>query len=269
MKKKVENDYSKYYYKPQKNTSRKKVRAKFSVVFFMALLVLVVGFFSYAFSNFLTIGKIVNINTNFISSGKTIYAISLETENSLEEATKKAQEYKLKGGAGYVFKDGTLNYKILSSAYSSKKDAQSVSNNLIESGISAEIVELNFLPINLKISLNSKESETLKKGINLFYSNYLSLYELGNKFDQNKLDEVSVKKEINYMISDNSDVIEEISKTFSTSNNIAVLYSKIYLGQINKTLNKLLTTENLLSSEIKNSYFEIIFQYLSLQDEIM
>lgn len=269
MKKNIENDYSQYYYKPQKNQKRKRVKSSFSVFFFVLALVLVVGFFSYAFANYLTIGKIVNINTNFISSGKTFYAISLETENSLQSANEKAQEYKLKGAAGYVYKVGTLEYKILSSCYTNKKDAQTVVENLKENEITAEIIELEFLPVNLKINLNLKSSETLKKGLDLFYSNYLSLYELSNKLDANKLDELSVKKEINNMITDNESVINDITKVFSTSNNIAVLYSKIYLNQINKVLNKLLTTENLFSSEIKSSYFEIIFQYINLQDEIL
>lgn len=269
MKKDIQSDYSKYYYKPQKNQRKKSLKFNFSVVFFLLALVLVVGFFSYAFANYLTIGKIVNINTNFITQGKTFYAISLETESSLEQASKKAKEYKQKGGAGYIYNASVKEYKILSSAYTNKNDAQVVLENLKDSGIFAEIVELKFLPINLKISLNTKSSETLKKGLNLFYTNYLSLYELGNKFDENKLDETSVKKEINNMILDNENTMQEISKLFSSSSNIAVLYSKIYLGQINKVLNKLLTTESLFSSEIKNSYFEIIFQYLSLQDEIM
>lgn len=269
MKKNIESDYSKYYYKPQKNQTRKKLKLNFSVVFFVLALILVVGFFSYAFSNFLTIGKIVNINTNFITTGKTFYAVSLETEKTIQSANERAKEYKQKGAAGYVYNAGATEYKILSSAYTNKNDAQAVLENLKQSGISAEIIELKLFPINLKISLNSNSSEILKKGLNLFYSNYLSLYNLGNKLDQNKLDETSVKKEINNIINENESVIKEISKTFSSSSNIAVLYSKIYLEQINKVLNKLLTTENLFSSEIKYSYFEIIFQYLNLQDEIM
>lgn len=269
MKKEIENDYSKYYYKPQKNQVRKRVGSKVSVACFVIALTLTVGFFSYAFANFLTIGKIVNINTNFIVEGRTFYAISLKTDTTLQDANESAKNFKSKGAAGYIYNSEIGQYKILSSAYSTKKDALTVKENLVQSDINAEIIELKFLPLNLKISLNSKSSEALKKGLNLFFLNYKNLYELSNKFDANKLDEMNVKKEINSMILDNESVIKNTAKIFSTSNNIAVLYSKIYLGQINKSLNELLNVENQLSSEIKNTYFKIIFQYLNLQDEIL
>ena len=267
----IESDYSKYYYKESKKTKHKRARAKLSAIFFVLALVFVVSFFSYAFSNFLTIGQIVNIDKSYLTSGKILYAISLESFTSKSSAEKKQNEYKKQGASGVIYNYNVNEYKILSSLYSNKKDAEKVKQNLEENNLNAEIISLELLPLNLDINLTTKSREVFSNGVNLFYKNYEKLYNLSNKFDSGEIDLIKLKSDVNSLLENNNKVIENFNKTFNTSTHISALYVKIYLNRINKYLNNFLSLDDTANffSEIKTTYFNIIFTYLNLQKDIV
>lgn len=268
MKKNNYDAYAKYRYnyKPQKYS--KKGNKVFAILFVL-LCVSVVIFFSISFSNFLVVGKVVNINSSYLLDTKTLYALSLDSVNSLEEANKKSLEQQKQGGAGFVYTVSN-SYYLVSSIYASQKDAQKVLENLKSSNIFAKVIKINLPAINLKVSLNSNSTKILSDGLNLFYQNYQSLYNYSLDFDKQNIDLIKLKSLIKDRQNQNLKIINEFSSHFEKSSNIAILYTKIYLNKLNQSLENLqLQDESVnLSSQIKQTYCKIINEYLNLCKEI-
>lgn len=268
MKKQRFDPYSNYYYKLNKRKNR---RAKFYTILFVLFSISIVIFFSISFSNFLTVSKIVNINSNYIFEDKTLYAISLETLNNLSEAESKSENVKKQGGAGYILNNGANEFKIISSIYLTEKDAKSVKENLEASGTNCEIIKIKLPAFNFKVSLSNKSSEILSDGINIFYSSYKNLYNLSIDYDSNNIDLVALKTSLNNLQTNNQKIIEKFNSNFNMSNNIYILYVKIYLQRANDII---LNLQNLdesvnFSSEIKYAYCNILNQYLDLYNEML
>lgn len=268
MKKERFDPYSNYYYKENK---KKNLKAKVLTIFFVLFSLSVLVFFSISFSNFLTIAKIVNVNSNYIFEDKTLYAISLKTTNKLNEAEIESENIKKQGGAGYIFNSGVNEYKILTSIYPSEKDSKSVKTNLENSGINSEIVKIKLPSINFKVSLSSKYTELLSKGINIFYSSFLKLYNLSIDYDSNKIDYTQLKTNLNILYDTNKNIIENYNTNFKSSNNVYILYVRIYLKRANDLIMDLKTKDESfnLSSEIKYTYCSIINAYLDLYNEML
>lgn len=268
MKKQRFDPYSNYYYKVNIKKSRK---AKFLTILFVLLSLSIVIFFSISFSNFLTISKIVNVNSNFIFEGKTLYAISLETHASLSNAQTKSEEIKKQGGAGFVLNNGANEFKVLTSVYEEEKDAKRVKTNLENSGNSVEIIKLEMPAFNFKINLSSSSSNILSNAINMFYLNYKSLYNLSIDYDSGKTDLTSLKSSLISLKQNNEDIITEFNNKFNKSSNIYVLYVKIYIKQANEIIKELeIKDESInISSEIKYAYCKIINAYLDLYNEML
>jgi len=268
MKKERFDPYSNYYYKFNKKKNR---RAKLLTILFVILSLSIVVFFSISFSNFLTLSKIVNINSNYIVEDKTLYAISLYSTNNLNEAESKSENIKLQGGAGYILNTGANEYKILSSVYIHQKDAKSVKNNLESNGTICEIVNLTMPAFNFKISLTSLSQKILNNGINLFYSNYKTLYNLSVEFDSNKINHTTLKTSLNNLYNSNKKTIDEYNSKFSSSNNVYILYVKIYLNRLNDIILDLTNKDESfnISSEIKYTYCSVLGCYFNLYNEML
>lgn len=268
MKKERFDPYSNYYYKLNKRKNRK---TKFLTILFVILSISIVIFFSISFSNFLTISKIVNVNSNYIFEDKTLFALSLDIAKTLIEAENKSDNIKKQGGAGFIYNNGGNEFKIISSIYLTEKDAKSVQNNLENNGINAEIVNIKLPAFNFKINLSSKSTEVLSKTINLFYINYKTLYDLSLEYDSKTLDFTNFKSKTNLLYNENEEIIKNFNSHFKTSNNINILYIKIYIKRLNEIIKQLETMDEStnISSEIKYAYCNILNQYLSLYNEML
>ncbi|MBO5888785.1 MAG: hypothetical protein J6Q58_01440 [Clostridia bacterium] len=268
MKKQRFDPYSNYYYKLNKRKNR---RAKLFTILFVLFSISIVIFFSISFSNFLTVSKIVNINSNFIYEDKSVYALSLDTSNNLSEAESKSESIKKQGGAGYILNKGANEFKIISSIYLSEKDAKSVKENLENNGTICEIIKINLPALNFKVSVTNKSSEILNNGISIFYSSYKKLYNLSVDYDSNKIDLVALKTSLNNLQSENQKIIDKFNVKFNMSNNIYILYVKIYLQRANDIIKNLESLDESVnfSSEIKYAYCNILNQYIDLYNEML
>ncbi|MGN1207839.1 MAG: hypothetical protein ACI4TI_00015 [Christensenellales bacterium] len=268
MKKNDFDAYAKYRFDYKQSKKRSKKHKGFAV-FFVLFCLFVVIFFSISFSNFLVVGKVVNAGSTFVQDTKILYALSLNSCSNKSQALELSSEQQKQGGAGFVFEsDG--KFFVISSIYSSLKDCQKVKQNLSGSGINSDIVKITLLPISIKINLNSSSSTILSQAINSFYENYLTLYKLSIEFDQQKIDVSKLKSSVKNLFESNATILQNFSKCFSTSSNASLLYVKIYLKKANSILENFLSKDESsnLSSEIKQTYCQMINTYFDLCEEI-
>ena len=259
--------YSNYYYHYKQ---KGKVKSKILAILFCLISIFIVIFFSISFSNFLTISKIVNINTNYIYENKVLYGLSLYQTNKIDDANTFSVDVKKQGGAGYVYKNNDIYY-VLSSIYKSSGEANKVKNNLQENGVNSEIIKIEIPAINFKATLTTNSSKILSEGVGLFYNNYSDLYNLSVEFDKQNIDTIKAKSKINDMYNQNLKIVQNFSNYFNQSTNLYILYVKIYLNKLNSVINDLLNlddSEN-LSSSIKGTYCNIIGEYLNLYKEML
>lgn len=259
--------YANYYYKYNK---KGKFKTKLLIILFCLFTIMVVVFFSISFSNFLTISKIVNVNSNYIYENRTLYALSLYSSNNKTEVNTYSDNIKKQGGAGYVYKNNDIYY-VLSSIYKSSGEANKVKNNLQENGVNSEIIKIEIPAINFKATLTTNSSKILSEGVGLFYNNYSDLYNLSVEFDKQNIDTIKAKSKINDMHNQNLKIVKNFSNYFNQSTNVYILYVKIYLNKLNSVINDLLNlddSEN-LSSSIKETYCNIIGEYLNLYKEML
>ena len=268
MKKERFDPYSNYYYKENIKKNRK---AKFLTLLFVVLSISIVIFFSISFSNFLTISKIVNVNSNYIFEDKTLYGLSLKTTNNFNDAEAESDNIKQQGGAGFILNNGANEFKIISSIYSTEKDAKSVKSNLSNNGIDSEIVKIKLPAFNFKVNLSTKSTQVLSNGINIFFTSYKKLYDLSVDYDSKKIDYTNLKTSLNNLYNDNKEIIKEYNLNFTNSSNIYILYVKIYLNKVNDIISKLQIKDESynLSSEIKYAYCNVLNFYLDLYNEML
>lgn len=265
MKKRDYEAYSHYIVRARK----KNVKTKILAIIFCLFSLGVVVFFSIGFSNFLTISKIVNINTNYINSDINLYAISLFSSNNYNESSEYSESVKKQGGAGYLYNsDG--KYYVLASVYKSQNEAKSVSANLTNNNIENTILLFKMPALNLKVNLTSKSADVLNEAVSLFYNNYLSIYNYSIDFDKQNIDEIKVKSNIFALLENNTKVIENFNTHFSQTTNVYLVYIKIYLTKLNGLLKNVESVDESinLSSYLKELYCKVISLYQNLYSEV-
>ena len=259
--------YANYYYK---YSNKKKTKTKVLSILFCLITILIVVFFSISFSKFLTISKIVNVNSNYINESKSLYALSLYSSTNKTDANNYSTDVKKQGGAGFVYyKDST--FFILSSIYKTNSEATTVKNNLAKNNIDSEIIKIELPTLNIKASLTTKSGKILSEGITLFYNSYSSLYKISLNYDTQNIDIIQAKHQIASLLDENTKVITNFNKYFNQSTNVYVLYIKIYLNKLNNVVTQLTTideSEN-FSSRIKETYCEVVNEYLNLYGEML
>ena len=269
MKKNSFDPYAKYHYKQKQKKSTNNSKSKVLAILFVVLSLAVVIFFSISFSNFLLVGKVVNINNSFVSTPKKVFALSLNSTMSKGDATQKAEQQQLQGGAGYVLEING-NYQVISSIYPTQNECDKVRNALLAQNPNAQTICLTLPQVVIKSNFSSAQSQSLNNSLNMFYSTYLSLYNLSNQYDTQKIDQITLKTSIQSLKEQNQKVIQDFQKSFSQSSVVAIIYAKIYLNKTNQVISNLLLgfETQISSSSLKKAYTSVIDLYLSFCDEI-
>lgn len=259
--------YSNYYYHYKQ---KGKVKSKILAILFCLISIFIVIFFSISFSNFLTISKIVNINTNYIYENKVLYGLSLYQTNKIDDANTFSVDVKKQGGAGYIYLDN-MTYYVLSSVYKTNQDAQKVKNNLESNGFTTSVVKIELKNINFKANLSQKSSKVLGESLNLFYENYVSLYNISVEYDKQNIDLIKVKEKYNNLASSNAKKIETFNNYFNSSTNVYILYVKIYLNKLNNIIKNGVNLDESVnvSSFIKDSYCKCLKEYINLYNDML
>lgn len=223
------------------------------------------------FSSLIAVGGFSNITSGDAkSSSFTVYAISLYKTQTKAQAREMGEVTMRKNGAGYVFQDDEAFY-VFASCYENKSDAEKVLQNLKEKEITSTIKELHFDEILLKSKMTDQEKTVLIKALSSYKNLYKKLYDLSVSIDTNLLSEIQAKVLLNDIISEQSKVQTNFETLFNSKLTSTLLEVKLSLSNISNILTNLADFSSLeipYTSQVKNTYFQVLFEYKSLSSKI-
>lgn len=120
------------------------------------------------------------ISTN-ISRNDNYFFVEVGNFFKYTDATSLAGEIQSKGGAGYVYYDGS--YHVLTSFYLSKEDAESVCSNLIETYPSTKIFTIEQDKLKTNKNLSKQEQQFITKINKANKTLYEGLYTAITRYD--------------------------------------------------------------------------------------
>ncbi|MDD4211026.1 MAG: SPOR domain-containing protein [Clostridia bacterium] len=261
-----------YIYDNKKVTKLKinRKKPKFFTLFTAFSSFFIIVFFANIFSSLITPGSI-NLNRGeryFL--GKELYAVELVSFDNVAEANEASETYKRQLAAGYVVNDkGT--YRVLASAYKTRTNAESVVNNLKQSSIDANIFVLEMPSLYMDLDLESDEKTALKDCFDMFYDTYLKIYDISIKLDKSEISLDQTKVGILALVDECEQVVNNFNSKIAVPKTSQVIYTKIYLNTFLDELTALSQksqASTTYSGEIKETYFKIIYGYISLLTEL-
>lgn len=250
-------------------SSSKKI--KFFSIFFMIISFALCISLAGVFSSLITVGGFSNITSGDAkSSGFVVYAVSLYKTQTKAQAREMSEVTMRKNGAGYIYQDDEAFY-VFASCYENKADAEKVVSNLKENEVSSSIKDLQFNEILLKSKMTEQEKTVLIKALSSFKNLYKKLYDLSVSIDTKLLTEIQAKVLLNDIISEQSKVQTNFETIFNSKLTSTLLEIKLSLSNISNILNNLADFSSLdipYTSQVKNTYFQVLFEYNSLSSKI-
>ena len=238
-------------------------KTKFFSIFFMIISFALCISLAGVFSSLITVGGFSNITSGDAkSSGFVVYAVSLYKTQTKAQAREMSEVTMRKNGAGYIYQDDEAFY-VFASCYENKADAEKVVSNLKENEVSSSIKDLQFNEILLKSKMTEQEKTVLIKALSSFKNLYKKLYDLSVSIDTKLLTEIQAKVLLNDIISEQSKVQTNFETIFNSKLTSTLLESNI--------LNNLADFSSLdipYTSQVKNTYFQVLFEYNSLSSKI-
>lgn len=246
-------------------------KTKFFSIFFMIISFALCISLAGVFSSLITVGGFSNITSGDAkSSGFVVYAVSLYKTQTKAQAREMSEIAMHKNGAGYIYQDDEAFY-VFASCYENKADAEKVVSNLKENEISSSIKDLQFNEILLKSKMTEQEKTVLIKALSSFKNLYKKLYDLSVSIDTKLLTEIQAKVLLNDIISEQSKVQTNFETIFNSKLTSTLLEIKLSLSNISNILNNLADFSSLdipYTSQVKNTYFQVLFEYNSLSSKI-
>ena len=246
----------------------KKSANRFLVLIFSVVWVAVCVLFANLLSSAITVSGSA---TNSTYSSFCIYGISVGEFSSKSSAENLSVETKKKGGAGYVFKQDSL-YHVLASAYEKENDAKLVQKNLIESGIEARIIEIDFDVANFSNISSIDQKKEFESAFSKLKEAFLNLYDISVSLDTKSFDETKAKIKIIEVKSNLEKTVNSLSKGNSSVDGIYYQMIKNTYDEIEKELTELKDYENInevsLSSRIKYVYIDVLNKLDDLTENI-
>lgn len=246
-------------------------KTKFFSIFFMIISFALCISLAGVFSSLITVGGFSNITSGDAkSSGFVVYAVSLYKTQTKAQAREMSEVTMRKNGAGYIYQDNEAFY-VFASCYENKADAEKVVSNLKENEVSSSIKDLQFNEILLKSKMTEQEKTVLIKALSSFKNLYKKLYDLSVSIDTKLLTEIQAKVLLNDIISEQSKVQTNFETIFNSKLTSTLLEIKLSLSNISNILNNLADFSSLdipYTSQVKNTYFQVLFEYNSLSSKI-
>lgn len=253
-----------YTYKS--STKIKRVPKFFKILAFILFFCLIFSG-AYYFVFYLPVANIFNLNRNLIFKQTSVYALTMSSFTDYETAQVLAQEIKSQGGAGYILKQDQ-QFLVLASAYELEDDALSVKTRLKQnSQIETQITPICFNSFVIKLDLNQEQLLNLKTAVNLFFEEFKFLYNLSVQFDSAQITAQETFTSLNNSIENCQTIKNNYNIAFKTIDDYSIVYVKIYLNEIISILKSINSAEN-LSSQIKYAYFQTLFSYTELINNV-
>lgn len=190
-----------FYYEDVKVLKKPlKKRLKAYLIFF-GIFILMGGivFSALLISNTLAVS---NISTIFVYGDKSlkfeekvVYAVSLGSYESEDEANRVALGSTIQGSAGYVWKDNL--YYVLGSIYSTYELANKVISNLQGTQYNISILEIGLPKISLTFDeYENKQVDTIGDAITSFQSVYDKVYGYSIAFDKGEMNNLAISTQL-------------------------------------------------------------------------
>ena len=219
------------------------------------------------FSSLITVGGFSNITSGEIKQSEyKIYAISLFETDTKIQAKEMSDVTKRKNGAGFIWQ-GKTKYYVFASCYENKADAEKVQLNLTENHTSCTVVELVFSEIVIKAEVNDQEKTALTSAVQIYKNMYKKLYDLSVSIDTNLYTEIESKVLLSDIISDFTKTKTNFESLFNSKLTSDLLELKLSLSNVSSILNSLSefsSNEIPYTSQVKNTYFQILNEYNNL-----
>lgn len=234
-----------------------------SIVFLGICLALCISFAD-LFSSLITVGGFSNITGGEIKQAEfSLFCISLYETETKVQAKEMSNITKRKNGAGYIWQ-GDKYYYVFASGYENKSDAEKVEAKLIENGNECKIVELKFSQITIKAEVNDQEKTALLNAVQCYKNLYKKLYDLSVSIDTNLYSEIEAKVLLSDIISEFTKIKTNYESLFNSKLTSNLLELKLSLANIHSILNTLSdfsSTEIPYTSQVKDTYFQILNEY--------
>ena len=248
---------------------KRKSRYIFSLSFFVLGLVLSLSFFCV----FKSLSKTKSVNSQFenIVPSFSIYFLSVNSCVSENEAHSLAEDLFAEDFAGFVWQNND-KFEIIVSAYKNENDATLVKNKLKSEGFNVEIFVDSFPEFNITSTYSDSEQKILLEALTSFSQTFDNLYDISISLDNNLINEISAKLELNRAITNFNKTKSDFDTVFFQNDDFLNTISS-HLFQCQQTLNNLTNDERLsskqtFSSLIKYKYTDILSINKNLLNEL-
>jgi hypothetical protein len=204
------------------------------------------------------------------AEGKSYWLLQYGIFDSEENANDAATTLRQRGGAGYIYKDGTRN-RVLLAAYGSESDAKSVRDSLERNeGISTYAFSVKMDGLNFAITAGDAQAQALKDGIALPEYTADTLMGISVSYDKGQAIDTDLKalKEKCASVRDGLNAaIKEDEK------NEDIVRLKEFNGQLCEIINKLpdtAATGNVeISSQLKYTVIWVALNYSDFMKQLI
>jgi hypothetical protein len=230
----------------------------FSIIFALSLVL----------ANYLSL-LIVNADVSaseFSSSEFEIYMLALSKSQVKNEVDAMTNDYRKIGAGGYIWENEGYYY-LVSSAYSSKNDAELVQNSIkINQNLESEVFKVKFNTFSISGNFNAEEKKAILKSLSMAQDFYLSIYDIAISLDTGVYNEISAKLAVNSIASSTATTYANFTTLFPTPIEEPLLSIDSLCKNIVKIAQKLASSEKVSDSQtysslLKYRYLQTLYLY--------
>jgi hypothetical protein len=173
-----------------------------SILKIFLVIATIVGCFFVAgrFSSALTVGNLGSLivygDTMVKVGGDSLFAVTIGSYDSYDQAEKVALGSTIQGASGFVWEQDN-KYFVIGNIYSSVEDANKVIDNISGTNYVADILEIKFPKLKLNFdSYDNSDMPIVNSAIALFDKIYDALYMYSVKFDKGEISHLAVSGNI-------------------------------------------------------------------------
>ncbi len=188
------------------------------------------------------------------TSTNKFYFVEVSSFLNYSQASVLASEIQSKGGAGYIYYDGT--YHVLVFYYAIKNDAKMVAENLSNSYAASRVYTLETKKFTNISNFTKEENSMIKDMINYNITTINSLYKAIISYDKEEISSSAFNVYLHDIASNYNSKLKEFNVYQNLQN-----YSK-YLNKINDTFSSIISAnEEGNSAKIKYHLIEIVISH--------
>jgi len=247
---------TKIYSKPTKKAIFKN-KNKYKNVFLIFVMVVILSLF-----------LSIKITTkSLVLDEQKVYGVTIGSYTTENTAYHYATLCRNRGGAGGVYQDGK-EYLLFVSIYILSSDANTVSNNLIESGERASVYEWTLPKTKITFPHGAKNMIMVKEITQVLWTTLYDMVTLVLDFDRETKNTGDVVEQLALMSENTDEAIETALKLKGDQNDEimqkildSLVHQKMILNQLNKSTVK--------SSELKIAYFDLLLLNLAFRQKVV